>query len=103
MKFHDKDLNRFLELRASVPISRGLEERIISFVAQGTNQQSLESMSIVAFIQDALSTLISVRYTYAFSGVLLVGLALGFINSVILSNFDYLPYAELFYHEESLL
>ncbi len=103
MKFHDKDLNAFLELRASVPISRGLEERIINFVTRGTGEQTGQSISIVGFIQEALSTLVSIRYTYAFSGVLLVGLALGFINSVILSNFDYLPYAELLYHEESLL
>lgn len=103
MKFHDKDLNAFLELRASVPISRGLEERIINFVKSGGTEQSIQSMSITGFIQEALSSLVSVRYTYAFSGVLLVGLALGFINSVILSNFDYLPYAELLYHEESLL
>ena len=101
MRFQDEQLDSFLQLRRPVIIPDDLESKIMNFVAAKARKSQSET-SIWSFIQDAFSSLFVMKYTYALSGFLLIGITLGFVDSAFFEN-DYLSYAELFYHEESLL
>lgn len=98
MKFNDKELDNFLELRIKVPEPFNLENKILNYVA--THSQNSETTW--GFMHNAFSGLFSMKYVYVLSCFLFIGLGLGF-NDLISNDYESIAYSEMFYQEENWL